>query len=68
MCSNAHWYQQHTTQLHNGEQQLIATLEQRDIDIAITEDSKWQLQTEKCCKIGNSIHTENGVVIVTKIF
>ena len=36
-------------------QQLIATEEQRDLGITITEDLKWQKRTEKNCNTGNRV-------------
>ena len=36
-------------------QQLIATEEQRDLEITIARDLKWQKHTEKSCKTANSV-------------
>ena len=44
---------QHTYTMSN--QQLIATELQRDLEITITRDVKWQKQTEKSCKTANRV-------------
>ena len=38
-----------------GNQQLVASEEQRDLGITIIRDLKWQKQTEKSCKTANRV-------------
>ena len=51
MFSNDHWPQQHSRQLQPSNHQLSTTYQQRDLEVIITKDFKWQKQTEKAAKL-----------------